>query len=72
MLLQEFTSGYDEIMLTLIGENYGAALIDMSFPQKVQDLYETIRKQKDSYSRMSMKSSNKCFLLRQEQKSMNV
>jgi hypothetical protein len=41
MLLQEFTSDYDEIMLTLIGENYGVALIDMSLPQKVQDLYTT-------------------------------
>lgn len=41
ILLQEFTSDYDEIMLTLIGENYGASLIDMELPQKVKDLYTT-------------------------------
>ncbi|MFR8687494.1 MAG: hypothetical protein ACLVFY_14655 [Bacteroides fragilis] len=40
-LLQEFTSDYDEIMLELIGENYGASLIDMNLPQKVQDLYSS-------------------------------
>lgn len=40
-LLQEFTSDYDEIMLALIGENYGASLIDMKLPQKVQDLYNS-------------------------------
>lgn len=39
MLIQEFTSDYDEIMLTLIGENYGAALIDMKLPRQVQELY---------------------------------
>ena len=41
ILLQEFTSDYDEIMFTMIGENYVAALIDMSLPNKVQDLYKT-------------------------------
>lgn len=40
-LLQEFTSDYDEIMLALIDENYGASLIDMKLPQKVQDLYNS-------------------------------
>lgn len=41
ILLQEFTSDYDEIMFAMIGENYGAALIDMSLSRKIQDLYKT-------------------------------
>ena len=40
-LLQEFTADYDEIMFTLIGENYGASFVDMSLPNKVQALYKT-------------------------------
>jgi hypothetical protein len=28
-------------MFKMIGENYGAALIDMSLPSKIQDLYKT-------------------------------
>ena len=40
-LLQEFTADYDEIMFTMIGENYGVSLIDMSLPNKVQVLYKT-------------------------------
>ncbi len=40
-LLQEFTADYDEIMFTMIGENYGVSLIDMSLPNKVQALYKT-------------------------------
>lgn len=39
-LLQEFTYDYDEIMLTLIGDNYSTALIDMTLPCKIKDLYE--------------------------------
>lgn len=34
LLLEEFTSDYDEIMVTLIGENYVASLIDMTLPCK--------------------------------------
>lgn len=41
ILLQEFTADYDEIMFTLIGENYAASLIDMSLPCKIKDLYES-------------------------------
>lgn len=41
MLLQEFTTDYDEIMFTLIGENYAASLIDMTLPSKIQDLYKS-------------------------------
>ena len=40
-LLQEFTADYDEIMFTLIGENYDVSLVDMSLPNKVQALYKT-------------------------------
>ncbi|WP_434793868.1 hypothetical protein TPDSL_03200 [Terrisporobacter petrolearius] len=40
-LIQEFTADYDEIMFTMIGENYGVSLIDMSLPNKVQALYKT-------------------------------
>ena len=40
LLLQEFTSDYDEIMQTMIGENYTSSLIDMSLPNKIQILYE--------------------------------
>jgi hypothetical protein len=41
MLLQEFTSDYDEIMVTIVGENYAASLIDMTVPSKIQDLYKS-------------------------------
>lgn len=40
LLLEEFTADYDEIMVTLIGENYAASLIDMTLPCKIKDLYE--------------------------------
>lgn len=39
MLLQEFTSDYDEIILTMVGENYASSLVDMKLPYKVQELY---------------------------------
>lgn len=41
LLLQEFTADYDEIMFTLIGENYGASLSDMTLQCKIQDLYKS-------------------------------
>lgn len=41
MLLREFTNDYDEIMLTLIGENFGVTLLDMTLPQKIDDLFAT-------------------------------
>lgn len=41
LLLQEFTADYDEIMIALIGENYGASLANMSLHRKIQDLYES-------------------------------
>ena len=39
LLLQEFTSDYDVIMVTIIKENYTSALVDMSLPSKIQELY---------------------------------
>lgn len=41
MLLQEFTADYDEIMFTLIGENYADSLIDMTLPSEIKNLYST-------------------------------
>lgn len=35
LLLQEFTADYNEIMFIMIGENYGASLVDMSLPNRV-------------------------------------
>lgn len=39
-LLTDFTSDYDEIILTLIGGNYATHLIDMSIPNKIKKLYQ--------------------------------
>ena len=47
-LLQEFTADYDEIMFTMIGENYGASLTDMSLPNRVQALYKSKWSSKNS------------------------
>lgn len=41
VLLQEFTSDYDEIMLSIIKENYGDSLIDMTLPGRIKNLYQT-------------------------------
>jgi len=57
-LLQEFTADYDEIMFTMIGDNYGVSLIDMSLPNKVQALYKTKWSTKtDTFLDPSLKSS---------------
>lgn len=56
-LLQEFTADYDEVMFTMIGENYGASLIDMSLPNKVQVLCKTKWNAKaDAFSDPTLKS----------------
>lgn len=56
-LLQEFTADYDEIMVVLIGENYAEALIDMTLPNKIKDLYENKWISKaDSFTDPSLKS----------------
>jgi hypothetical protein len=56
-LLQEFTSDYDEIMFTMIGENYSTTLIDMSLPNKVQALYKTKWSTKaDTFNNPTLKS----------------
>lgn len=57
LLLQEFTSDYDEIMITLIGENYPVSLIDMTLPCKIKNLYETKWISKvDTFDNLSLKS----------------
>ena len=57
LLLEEFTSDYDEIMVTLIGENYVASLINMTLPCKIKDLYETKWMSKaDTFADPSLKS----------------
>lgn len=56
-LLQEFTADYDEIMFTMIWENYGVSLIDMSLPNKVQTLYKTKWNTKaDAFNNPTLKS----------------
>ena len=56
-LLQEFTADYDEIMFTMIGENYGVSLTDMSLPNKVQALYKTKWNTKaDAFNNPTLKS----------------
>ena len=56
-LLQAFTADYDEIMFTMIGENYGASLIDMSLPNRVQALYKTKWSTKaDTFNNPTLKS----------------
>lgn len=58
ILLKEFTADYDEIMVTMIGENYSSSLIDMTLPSKIQDLYTTKWKSKaDSFLDLSLKSN---------------
>lgn len=57
LLLQEFTSDYDQIMITIIGENYASFLIDMSLPNKIHNLYTTKWQIKaDSFQDMTLKS----------------
>lgn len=57
LLLQEFTTDYDEIMVVLIGENYAESLIDMTLPCKIKDLYENKWISKaDTFADPSLKS----------------
>lgn len=57
-LLQEFTSDYDEIMLILIGDNYSTALIDMTLPCKIKDLFENKwRVKSNDFIDLSLKSN---------------
>lgn len=58
LVLQEFTYDYDKIMITIIGENYAASLIDMTLPSKIQELYTTKWKSKaDIFLDLSLKSN---------------
>ena len=45
-LLTDFTSDYDEIMLTLIGNDYAIHLTNMSIPNKIKKLYQEKWKEK--------------------------
>lgn len=57
LLLEEFTADYDEIMVTLIEDNYATSLIDMTLPCKIKDLYETKWMSKaDTFADPSLKS----------------
>ena len=57
LLLEEFTADYDEIMVTLIGENYAASLIDMTLSCKIKDLYDNKWISKaDTFADPSLKS----------------
>ena len=57
LLLQEFTTDYDEIMVVLIGEKYAESLIDMTLPRKIKDLYENKWISKaDTFADPSLKS----------------
>ena len=57
-LLHDFISDYDKIMVTMIGENYGASLVDMTLPIKIDNLYQTKWEQKaNNFSDPGLKSS---------------
>lgn len=57
MLLKEFTEDYDDIMIELMGDNYGDSLIDMSLPEKIKNLYEAKwRSKADGFSNPLLKS----------------
>ena len=57
-LLHDFTFDYDEIMVTMIGENYGASLVDMTLPIKIDNLYQTKWEHKaNNFSDPGLKSS---------------
>lgn len=57
-LLEEFSSDYDEIMFVMIGDNYGASLLDMSLPNKIKDLYKSKWNTKvDAFTDLTLKSN---------------
>ena len=57
-LLTDFTSDYDEIILTLIGGNYATHLIDMSIPNKIKKLYqEKWQKKANNFVNPNLKSN---------------
>lgn len=57
-LLKEFSSYYDEIMLVIIDDNYGASLIDMTLPNKIKDLYTSKWNTKaEAFSDLTLKSN---------------
>lgn len=57
-LLQEFTSDYDKIMLTIIGDNFSTSLIDMTIPCKIKELFESKWNKKiNDFIDLSLKSN---------------
>ena len=40
LLLAEFTSDYDAIMSTIIGENFASAFLEMKITEKIKELYQ--------------------------------
>lgn len=56
-LLKEFTGDYDDIMIALMGDNYGDSMIDMILPENIKVLYEEKwNKKADSFSDPFLKS----------------
>ena len=56
-LLKEFTKDFDEIMFSMIGENYATSLIDMTLPHKTKDLYNNKWDSKaDAFKNPTLKS----------------
>lgn len=57
-LIHELNEDYDETLTALIGENYGAVLLDMKLPQKITELYESKWKTRaDSFNDPILKSN---------------
>lgn len=57
-LLHDFTADYDEIMTTMISENYSASLIDMTIPTKIENLFKTKWNRKSNdFSNLELKSN---------------
>ena len=57
ILLKDFVTDYDELMLTLISENFGESLVDMSIQGRIQQLYNSKWKSKaDKFLNPTLKS----------------
>ena len=57
ILLKDFVADYDELMLTLISENFGESLVDMSVQGRIQQLYNSKWKSKaDKFLDPTLKS----------------
>lgn len=57
ILLKDFVADYDKLMLTLISENFGEALVDMNIQGRIQHLYNSKWKSKaDKFLDPTLKS----------------